>query len=100
MQSWQHDFSCINYLNSDWNECYHCKCNILKNMNIFEHTSRLSIIGFVVICLSSMFQLIGLITPFWIYTSALPVRLYSGLWYRCVSIGNTTTCINFHCGEL
>jgi hypothetical protein len=45
MQSWQHDCSCINYLNSDWNECYHCKCNILKNMNIFEHASRLSIIG-------------------------------------------------------
>jgi hypothetical protein len=41
MQSWQHDFSCINYLNSDWNECYHCKCNILKNMNIFEHKAHL-----------------------------------------------------------
>ena len=68
-------------------------------MSICGDASALKIIGFLLILFSFLLQLIGVVTPYWIYKTVDDVEYYSGLWQHCGTNIVSTTCSELRCGK-
>ncbi|XP_063419737.1 uncharacterized protein LOC134704884 [Mytilus trossulus] len=66
-------------------------------MGIFGDAKPLTVAGFLSAIVSSVLQLIGFATPFWIYVKIQGVAVHSGLWQACISTTCTSGCGVFGC---
>jgi len=68
-------------------------------MSICGDASALIIVGFSLIVFSFLLQLIGVVTPYWIYKMVDDVEYFSGLWQHCGTNALSTTCTEVRCGK-